>query len=289
MICMNDDPPSTLPGKSFLNKLTQWLLTEPRDRVQLMETLIQSEQRGIIDADALSIVQGALQVADMQVREIMIPRSQAAVLQEDSDVKEVLRIIIDSAHSRFPVVSQDDPDEVLGIVLAKDLLVLVAENRLEKLDIQEIIRPAVFVPESKRLNVLLKEFRANRNHMAIVINEYGGLSGLVTIEDILEQIVGDIEDEHDFEEDYFIKKSGKNQFIVKALTPIEDFNEHFNTDFSDDEFDTIGGVVTHHFGHLPVRDESVKIGGFKFKVLNADHRNIRLLEVVPKKLLKTTA
>lgn len=225
----------------------------------------------------------------MQVREIMIPHSQAAVLREHSDLKEILRVITESAHSRFPVVSKEDPDEVIGIILAKDLLSLVAENRLEKLDIQEMIRPAMFVPESKRLNVLLKEFQASRNHMAIVINEYGGLSGLVTIEDILEQIVGEIDDEHDFEDEYFIKKAGKNQFIVKALTPVEEFNDHFETEFSDEEFDTIGGLVTHHFGHLPVRDELIKIEGLKFKVLSADHRSIRLLEVAPKKAVKSVA
>ena len=286
---MNDGSSSALPSKSFLSKLTQLFLPEPRDRTDLLDTLQQAAQKGIIDVEAFSIMQGALQVSDMQVREIMIPCSQAAMLQEQGTLQDMLRIITESAHSRFPVLSKDDPDEVIGIVLAKDLLTLVAENRLEKLELQDIIRPAVFVPESKRLNVLLKEFQASRNHMAIVINEYGGLSGLVTIEDILEQIVGDIEDEHDFEDEFFIKKTGKNQFMVKALTPIEEFNDHFETQFSDDEFDTIGGVITHHFGHLPSRDESIKIEGFKFKVLSADHRSIRLLEVVPKKAIKTAA
>lgn len=286
---MNDGSSSALSKQSFLNKITQFFLPEPRDRAHLLDTVQQAAQRGIIDAEALSIVQGALQVSDMQVREIMIPCSQAAMLQERGSLQDMLRIITESAHSRFPVLSKDDPDEVVGIILAKDLLTLVAENRLEQLELEEIIRPAVFVPESKRLNVLLKEFQASRNHMAIVINEYGGLAGLVTIEDILEQIVGEIEDEHDFEEEFFIKKTGKNQFVVKAVTPIEEFNDHFNMQFRDDEFDTIGGVVTHHFGHLPSRDESIKIEGIKFKVLNADHRSIRLLEVVPKKIAKATA
>ncbi|MBV1881589.1 MAG: CBS domain-containing protein [Pseudomonadales bacterium] len=270
------------PNKSLFDKLSTLLSGEPKNRDELLDVLKSAQERELIDNEALGTIQGAIVIAEMQAREIMIPRTQMVVVNITDTAKEFLPAIIKSQHSRFPVVG-DKPDEILGILLAKDLLPLAAENKLDKADLKNIIRPATFVPESKRLNVLLNDFRANRNHMALVINEYGGVAGLVTIEDVLEQIVGEIEDEHDSEDDYLIKRSATNQFIVKALTPIDDFNTHFKTDFSEDEFDTIGGIVMNHFGHLPERDESVRIGSYLFKVLNADNRTIRLLEVSPQK------
>lgn len=241
--------------------------------------LREAEERQLVDSDALSIMEGAIQVADMQVREIMIPRSQMAFVKSDQKPKEFLPLIIESAHSRFPVLGEND-DEVLGILLAKDLLNLVLEQNTDHFRVKEILRPVTFVPESKRLNVLLKEFRATRNHMAIVIDEYGGIAGLVTIEDVLEQIVGDIEDEHDFdEEDSFIKQVGEDTFMVKALTSIQDFNESFHTHHEDFEFDTIGGIVMGKFGRLPECDESIVIGQHEFKVVNGNNRQIHLLQV----------
>jgi magnesium and cobalt transporter len=224
-------------------------------------------------------MEGAIQVADMQVREIMIPRSQIVLVKADQKPKEFLPQIIESAHSRFPVMGEND-DEVLGVLLAKDLLKLALEDNIDNFRIKEILRPVTFIPESKRLNVLLKEFRATRNHMAIVIDEYGGIDGLVTIEDVLEQIVGEIEDEHDFdEEESFIKQIDDKTFMVKALTPIEDFNECFHTKHSETEFDTIGGIVVDHFGRLPDCDESINIGNYHYKVANSNNRQIHLLEV----------
>ncbi len=251
---------------------------DPRNRGELLEQLREAETNEIVDAEVLSIIEGALSVADMQVREIMIPRSQMVCIKAAQQPKEFLPSIIESAHSRFPVVG-DSMDDVRGILLAKDLLTLILNDNPGKFDIKDILRPATFVPESKRLNVLLKEFRATRNHMAVVIDEYGGVAGLVTIEDVLEQIVGDIEDEHDVDDDSFIKQVGENEFIVKALTPIEDFNEHFGSDFSEREFDTIGGIVMQGFGHLPKRNEQLSLQGFSFRILNADNRRIRLLKV----------
>jgi magnesium and cobalt transporter len=213
----------------------------------------------------------------MQVRDIMIPRSQVVTVSASADPQEFLPIIIEAQHSRFPVIG-DNLDEVLGILLAKDLLPLALEPQ-KKFDIKDLLRPAAFVPESKRLNVLLKEFRENRNHMAIVIDEYGDLAGLCTIEDVLEQIVGDIEDEHDTDDEVYIKTLDGNHFTVKALTPIAEFNEFFDCEFPEEDFDTIGGLVLSQFGRIPQREESMKIGSFLFKVLNADNRQIRLLHV----------
>lgn len=266
------------PNRTFLEKITTFLSGEPQNRSELLEVLQTAQENNLIDTEALGIIQGALQVSDMQVREIMVPLSQAAMIGINESPDEYLDKIIDCAHSRFPVYG-DSKDEIVGILLAKDLLPLAKVNRLEKVQLKDLIRPASFVPESKRLNVLLREFRQKRTHMAIVINEYGVMSGLVTIEDVLEQIVGEIEDEHDFEDDYLIKAANDQSFIVKAITPIDEFNEHFATEFSEDEFDTIGGIVLSNFGHLPKREEAVEIANFQFKVLNADNRAIRLLEV----------
>ncbi len=252
---------------------------DPKSRNEIKHFLREAQERELVDNDALSIMEGAIQVADMQVREIMIPRSQMTCVKADQKPKEFLANIIESAHSRFPVLGENE-DDVLGILLAKDLLNLVLEENTDNFRIRDILRPVTFVPESKRLNVLLKEFRATRNHMAIVIDEYGGIDGLVTIEDVLEQIVGDIEDEHDFdEEESFIKQIDDDTFMVKALTPIEDFNEIFQTKFVDSEFDTIGGIVVEKFGRLPDCDESITIGDFLYKVANANNRQIHLLEI----------
>lgn len=271
------------PRKSIFSWLEslKFFAGDPKNRKEIKHILREAEGRQIVDSDALSIMEGAIQVADMQVREIMIPRSQMVCVKSDQKPKEFLPQVIESAHSRFPVLGEND-DEVLGILLAKDLLPLVVEENTDSFRLKDILRPVTFVPESKRLNVLLKEFRATRNHMAIVIDEYGGIAGLVTIEDVLEQIVGEIEDEHDFdEEDSFIKQVDDATFMVKALTPIEDFNENFNTKFLDDEFDTIGGIVVDKFGRLPDCDESITIDQFDFKVVNANNRQIHLLQVTP--------
>lgn len=268
------------PNRGFLEKITQFLSGEPQNRSELLEVLQTAQENDLIDSEAMSIIQGALQVSDMKVREIMVPLSQAVTISIHEKPDEYLQKIIDSAHSRFPVYGESK-DEIIGILLAKDLLPLASVNRLDKVQLKDLIRPASYVPESKRLNVLLREFRQKRTHMAIVINEYGVMSGLVTIEDVLEQIVGEIEDEHDFEDDYLIKEADDASFIVKAITPIDEFNEHFETSFSEDEFDTIGGIVLNNFGHLPKREESIEIANIRFKVLNADNRAIRLLEVTP--------
>lgn len=279
---MNDENKSsdkdTKPNRSWLERLGQALQGELKDREQLLEVLQQAQQNHVIDNDALSMIDGVIEVAEMQVRDIMIPRSQMVVVERDADLKVILETVVDSAHSRFPAVGENR-DEVVGILLAKDLLPYFLEGEEPRFNLRDILRPAVFIPESKRLNVLLKEFRASRNHIAIVVDEYGGVAGLVTIEDVLEQIVGDIEDEHDIEEDAYIFQHRDNDYTVKAITPIEDFNESFHTDFSDEEFDTIGGLVMNGFGHMPKRGETLDLGDFHFKVLRASNRQIYLLQV----------
>ena len=263
---------------SFIERLTSLLLREPEDREQLLEILHSAYERNLMDADALTIIEGALAASDTRVTDVMIPRAQMDVIDVDDPMDEIVKTVIEAAHSRFPVVD-GDRDNVLGILLAKDLLRIHTE---ESFDLRDWLRPAVFIPESKRLNVLLREFRVSRNHMAIVVNEYGGVAGLVTIEDVLEQIVGDIEDEHDIDDDdYLIKDLEGDDFTVKAITPIDEFNEHFKTQYRDDEFDTIGGLVMQAFGHLPQREESVDMGNLRFTVLSADGRTIRLLRVAP--------
>ncbi len=267
------------PERSWLERLSQALIGEPRDREQLLTVLRDAEQRNLLDAEALGMIEGALQVSEMQVRDIMIPRSQMSVVERGASPEDILKIVIDSAHSRFPVIG-DNRDEVVGVLLAKDLLPFFASRKNgEKLNLRDLLRPAVFVPESKRLNVLLKEFRSSRNHMAIVVDEYGGVAGLVTIEDVLEQIVGQIEDEHDIDEDVFIMDHSENLSAVKALTPIDEFNEHFKTELSDEEFDTIGGLVMSTFGHLPQRGEKTQLDDLEFEILRADNRRIYLMQV----------
>ncbi len=263
-------------NKNWLERLAQALLGEPQDREQLLSLLRDSEQRNLFDSDALGMIEGVLQVSEMQARDIMVPRSQMIILERDSDIKNILPIVADSNHSRFPVIG-DSLDEVIGILLAKDLLPYFSEKNKSKFYLRDIIRQAIVIPESKRLNILLNEFRASRNHMAIVVDEYGGVSGLVTIEDVLEQIVGDIEDEHDIDEDAFIKDHGDQNYTIKALTPIEDFNEHFLCNFKTDEYDTLGGLLLNQIGHLPKRGDLIEIDGFNFKILRADNRRIHLL------------
>lgn len=266
--------------KSWLNKLTQAFAHEPRNRQELLEVLREAHQNKLLDSEALAIVEGAIQVADLQVRDIMVPRSQMISIKASQTPREFLPAIIEAAHSRYPVIGES-LDDVIGILLAKDLLPLVLQEEQSSFNIKDLLRPATFVPESKRLNVLLREFRANHNHMAVVIDEYGGVAGLVTIEDVLEQIVGDIEDEHDVEEDGYIKPLPSGDFLIKALTPIDSFNETFDSEFSDDEYDTVGGLVMNAFGHLPKRNEVTEIGEFRFRVLNADSRRIHLLRLTP--------
>lgn len=270
----------TKPQRSWVERLGQALQGELKDREQLMVVLGEALKNNIIDQDAFGMIDGALQVAEMQVRDIMLPRSQMVVLEIDSSTEELMDTVIVSAHSRFPVVA-DSKDEVIGILLAKDLLPHLVNEKDNKLNVRDVLRPAVFVPESKRLNVLLKEFKSTRNHIAIVVDEYGGVAGMVTIEDVLEQIVGEIEDEHDFDEGAFIFEHSKERATVKAVTPIEEFNEHFNTKFNDAEFDTIGGIVMNALGHLPKRGERIAINNVEFKVLRASNRRIDLLEASP--------
>ena len=248
------------------------------EHLGFQDLLREAAARELLNSDALNIIYGALQVADMRARDIMIPRSQMASVNVDARLEEFLPFVIEQKHSRFPVIG-DDLDDVKGILHAKDILPWTLEDDWDDFDIKDIIRTATVVPESKRLNALLQEFRSTRNHMAIVIDEYGHVSSVVTIEDVLEQIVGDIEDEHDIDDDSFIKELDERSFTVKGITTIEDFNEYFGTHFDAEQFDTIGGIVAKEFGYLPKRDETVVVEGFVFKVLNADSRRIRLLHL----------
>jgi len=265
--------------KSWLEKIGLLFSSEPRTKEDLQDVLKVAAENELIDRDAYTIIEGAMQVADLHARDIMIPRAQMEVVKEDATLAELLPQIIESAHSRYPVVG-DNNDQVLGILLAKDLLSRLLAEEQDSFSVTELMRPSFVVPESKRLNVLLKEFRQNRNHMAIVIDEYGGVAGLVTIEDVLEEIVGEIEDETDTdEEDDFIRRITDTEFFIQALTPIEDFNDYFGTELSDEEFDTIGGLVIQAFGHMPARNETTSFEGFRFKVIHADQRKIQSLRV----------
>lgn len=273
---MSDDHSSS-GHKSWLDKLAQAFNQEPKTRQELFALLREANRNNLLDDDALGIVEGAMEIDELKVRDIMIPRSQMICIQVDQSPEEFLPAIIEAAHSRYPVIGENT-DEMIGILLAKDLLPLILA-RPQDFNLRQLIRPCVFVPESKRLNVLLKEFRANHNHMAIVIDEYGGVDGLVTIEDVLEQIVGDIEDEHDSDDDNFIRPLPTGDFVVKALTPVEDFNEFFKSGFSEDDYDTIGGVVMSAFGHLPKRNETIELEQWRFRVVNSDSRRLHLLRV----------
>jgi magnesium and cobalt transporter len=265
---------------SWIRKLGRAVSGEAQDRDELVELMRHALVRGLIDADALQMLEGVLGVADLQVRDIMVPRAQMVAVRRDDPPEKLLPVIVESGHSRFPVVD-DDRDDIVGILLAKDVLRIFASNRQQDFDIREFMRPAVVVPESKRVNVLLKEFRRNRNHMAIVIDEYGGVSGLVTIEDAIEQIVGDIDDEFDVEDDQNIRKEGERQFLVRGVTPISEFNEYFGADFSDAEFDTVAGLVMKQLGRLPRRGESLVIGDIEVRVVRADRRRVESLKVIP--------
>ncbi len=268
--------------RGWMRKQARALVGPPRSREEILEWTRDGRQAGLLDAEAYGMIQGVLEVSQTQVRDIMVPRSQMVVVERDASPVDLLREVIQAGHSRFPVIG-DNRDEVIGILLAKDLLRLALDQEHlspeTNFDIREVIRPVVVVPESKRLNVLLKEFRANRNHLAIVLDEYGGVSGLVTIEDVLEQIVGEIDDEHDEEEGAFILRQDRERYLVRALTPIEEFNRYFGSELSDEEFDTIGGLVSQRFGHLPRRGESITVGRFQFNVQRADSRRVHLFQV----------
>ena len=264
--------------RGWFSGLLHRLCGQAQTREQLLDNLRSARHRDLFGADALDIMEGALQVSEMQVREIMVPSSQMVVVEEDGDFSAILAAVVESGHSRFPAIG-DNRDEVLGILLAKELLHHCNDSGESGFALREVLRPAVFIPESKRLNVLLREFRANRNHMAIVADEYGGVAGLVTIEDVLEQIVGDIADETDQDRDPAIRRRADGSYNVKALMPIDDFNLAFGTDFDDQAFDTVGGLVLNAFGHMPQRDERVTLGPLLITVLNADSRRVHLLSV----------
>ena len=279
---MSEDRSSNPNQKSWLEKLFGALSgdnDEPSSRDELMTFLRHTAGKLKLDQDAIMIIEGALEISDQQVREVLIPRSQVSAIALDQTSDGYLPLIQETGHSRYPVIGEN-LDDVKGILLVKDLLPLLSQTQAQRdaFKLDDILRPAMFIPESKRLNSLLKEFRDTHNHMAIVVDEYGGTAGIITIEDILEQIVGDIEDEHDIDEEEDIRELENGHFAIRALTPIEDFNERFNTEFSDDEFDTVGGLVMQQFGHLPRRGEHTTLGGWRFVILNADTRRIRLLE-----------
>jgi magnesium and cobalt transporter len=273
---MASEPEKLSHKPSLLERLSHFLLREPEDREQLVELLHGAYENHLMDGDSLAMIEGVLQVSEMQVRDVMIPRSQMDVIDIAQPPESFLPFVIETAHSRFPVI-EDNKDDVIGILLAKDLLRYYADKSFE---LRDMLRPAVFIPESKRLNVLLKEFRSNRNHIAIVVDEYGGVAGMVTIEDVLEQIVGDIEDEYDEDEDGSnIIQQDARHYRVKALTEIAEFNEAIGTEFSDEEFSTFGGLVVNHFGHLPKRGEHIIIDNLSVTVVHADSRRVHVLMV----------
>lgn len=262
--------------KSWIGKLGQLLTGEPQDQEDLLEILKEAREKHLLGSDAFTMIEGVMRVSQMRARDIMVPRIQMVVVPQDAELKTILPLVLEHGHSRFPVI-EDDRSTVVGILLAKDLLPHAITNL--EIKVEELMRPVSVVPESKRLNVLLKEFRTNRNHMAIVVDEYGTAAGLVTIEDVLEQIVGEIEDEHDqVDEDYIIQR-GENEYTIKALTPIEDLDEYFSSDFASDEYDTVGGFIVTQLGHLPKKGEKVVVGKFRFEVVRADSRRIYLLKL----------
>lgn len=286
---MNEDPPNSTNGsggKTWLERLGRMFGADPRSRDDLLDLLREASERGLIEAETLKMIEGALEVDELQVRDAMIPRSQMVVIHKGATLDEILPVIIESGHSRFPVVGEDK-DEIQGILLAKDLLQLVARDSAE-IKLADLIRDPVIIPDSKRLNVLLHEFRLSRNHMAIVVDEYGGVAGLITIEDVLEEIVGDIGDEHDAETVEDIQTLDDGRYLVQALTTIDDFNEAFGSEFSDEEFDTIGGLVVSEFGRVPEVDEQIELGGWRFQVTAADDRRLHAMEVDTAEALEPT-
>jgi len=276
----SNKPPPLIPGglAAWLQRIARGLRRRPKERTELIEVLQDAEGENLIDADTAGMMEGALLVSEIRVRDIMVPSSQMAFVEADHSPKEFLPVVIESGHSRFPVVDTKH-EKVIGILLAKDLLPLAADPAYP-FEIRDVLRPAVFVPESKRLNILLREFRQSRNHLAIVIDEYGEIAGLVSIEDVIEQIVGDIDDEYDVDDEEFVRQHRANRFTVKANVPIARFNEFFGCSLPDTEYDTIGGLVVHHFGRLPSRGEKVEFDGFDFKVLRADRRRVQILRVL---------
>lgn len=278
---MSDDNPHSSNGssKGWLDKIVQTFTGEPKNKEELVELITDAEMREVIGAETREMIEGVMEVNEMRVRDIMIPRAQMITIEIDESVEQFLPVVLESAHSRFPVISEDK-DHIEGILLAKDLLSF-AFNTEKTFNLADILRPAVIIPESKRVDALLKEFRQERYHMAIVVDEYGGVSGLVTIEDILELIVGEIEDEHDVEENETddIRSLNKHTYSVKALTPLEEFNEFFQCDFNQEDADTIGGIVLKAFGHMPMTDDEVTIDNFHFKITNSDKRRLLQLKV----------
>jgi magnesium and cobalt transporter len=264
--------------RGWLEQLRQRVRREPQNKPELLELLGEARRRSVLDADALSMMEGVLQVSDLRVRDIMIPRAEMTYIRRDDPFDSILKVVVETAHSRFPVIG-DDKGDVIGVLIAKDLLAFCGNENRRPFILRDLVRSAVFVPESKRLNVLLKEFRSSRSHMAIVVDEYGTAAGLVTIEDVLEQIVGEIDDEHDYDEGAFIYRRSANEYTIKARTSIEDFNAYFGCDLSDEEFDTIGGLVVHAMGRLPKGGERVRVEGFRFTVKRADSRRVHLLTV----------
>lgn len=267
----------TSEQRSWLGRLSHFLAGEPEDRDDLMDLLRDAEKRGLLEGEALTMIEGVLQVAELRVGDIMIPRAQMVVVPQDAELEIIVPLVAESAHSRYPVIGEDRT-EVVGVLLVKDLLARVVKE--PHCLVREIMRPAQFVPENKRLNILLQECRANRSHMAIVVDEYGAAAGLVTIEDVLEQIVGEIEDEHDFGDEEYIFRKNEREYAIKALAPIDEFNEYFGTRLSDDAYDTIGGLIVHHLGHVPRRGERVDLDGLRFVVLRADNRRVHLVKLV---------
>jgi magnesium and cobalt transporter len=272
------NPPSSQPHqKNLIERISSFLTGEPQDQEDLLAILRESQEKRLLDSDALAMMEGVMHVSEMRVRDIMIPRSQMVVVPGDAELETIFPLVVEFAHSRFPVI-EEDRSKVIGVLLAKDLLGHVLADK--KLKVEDVMRPASVVPESKRLNVLLKEFRTERNHMAIVVDEYGNAAGLVTIEDILEQIVGKIEDEHDEDENQeYISQRSEREFIVNALTPIEEFNDYFSADLEDDECDTIGGLIVQRLEHFPKKGEKIELDDFCFEVLRADNRRVHLLRL----------
>src|SRR6202162_1007308 len=273
-----DKPANTGASGRWRSRFTRTLAAGVKDRAQLVEMLAESQQRGVLDAELFAMLEGALAVADLQVRDIMVPRAQMVCLRRDDPIARILSAVVESRHSRFPVLGSDH-DDVAGILLAKDLLRLFSGEEPAPFGMREYLRPAVFVPEAKRLNVLLREFRDSRNHMAMVVDEYGGVAGLVTIEDVIEQIVGDIDDEFDVEDDQNIRREGERQFSVRGSTRIDEFNQYFHAELPEDEFDTVAGLIMKQLGRMPRRGETVMLGMFEFRVMRTDRRRIDSLRV----------
>lgn len=285
---MSEEHAESSHKPSWLERLSQALMGEPKDRKDLMELLRDAQQRALLDPEALKMIEGVMRVSETQVRDVMVARAQMVVLEHDWSLERLIAEIVESGHSRFPVIGENK-DDVIGILIVKDLLIHAFDRR-DDFDLRTLLRPVKFIPESKRLNILLNEFRSKRLHMAIVVDEYGGVAGLITIEDVLEEIVGEIDDEHDTEdtENGFIRRQGAD-YVIKALTPVEDFNHYFQVELDDEHADTIGGLIMMTLGRLPKAGETINIDPFHFRVLRADNRRIHLLELTLHNDQQTTA